>query len=139
MHAKDNEETRLDQAMAVLEASDQTDCYAERWTTVSMLFNGLELTGASDDIRQAIEAYGMGCNAIMQPYQASVDSTCDFDEADAAELVELSVQLAERIRNAESDRILARLRHHGGVLPEAEIIEARRHRDWFVPLLLQEC
>jgi len=134
-----DDDTRLDRAMAILKASDEPGSHANRWTAVSECLRGLLLTDASEEVLEAIESFGLQCNAIMSKYkEGATEVPIDYDEADASELVERTVQLAELIREDESDRIMARLRSHGGILPEPEIIEARRHRDWFISLLLQE-
>lgn len=135
-----NESSRLDRAMAVLRLRAERRPVADCWHMIStQLLDGLELTGASPEVREAIESCAGQCNAILAAYgDQSSDSPSELEPADIEELVQLSYELAECIRDAESERILARFRHHGGVLPVAEIIEARRHREWFTALMLRE-
>ncbi|MCA9139418.1 MAG: DUF1186 domain-containing protein [Planctomycetales bacterium] len=135
--------TRLDRAIQIVEVCEEKEIAVRKWERTTAALNGLELTGASDDVRNKIESYGLSCNAILKDYDATVGtgdgSEFLLEEDDAAELVELALQLAISIRFAETNRILDRLRHHLGVLPEAEIVEARRHQKWFTPLLIAEC
>jgi len=104
------ENNRLDIAMASLNALGQPGTDLEG-LFAAMQLNGLLLTGASVEI----------------------------NSANTVELIGRLLPLYESIRDAETERILGRLRKHEGKLPESEIIEARRHRDWFVPRLMQEC
>lgn len=104
------ENDRLDIAMASLNALGQPGTDLEG-LFAAMQLNGLLLTGASVEI----------------------------NSANTVELIGRLLPLYESIRDAETERILGRLRKHEGKLPEPEIIEARRHRDWFVPRLMQEC
>lgn len=124
----------------MLDALEQPGTYASRLLAAFPSLNEFELTGAADAVRSAIESFGTKYNEVTKRYPAaSSDTFPEFTEEDASELAVQLRQVAELTRDAETERILDRLRHHGGVLPEAEIIEARRHQDWFVPHLMREC
>lgn len=135
-----HEKTRLDQAAAALQALDQPGSPSDRISTAMELLSGFMLTGASDEVRSAMESFGLRYNAVLQGYpQAAAQTHPELSDQDARGLMFYLRQACEFTRASETQRILARLRHHGGVLPEAEVTEARRHRDWFVPHLLREC
>ena len=132
--------TRLDRSFAIIEVIDQPGPDADRWQAIMEQLDGLQLTDASDDVRAAIENFGVACNTILSPHgDAPEDCDSRVDEPDAAKLVAFSLEMAGLIRHAESDRLMGRLRHHGAVFPEEAILAARRHHGWFTPLLLQEC
>lgn len=134
------ENTRLDQAFAILDSLQQTGSAADRFFTALQELNGIILTGLSDSVRDAIESFGLKYNAIRRGHPAeSPESFPKLSDEEADELVVGLRQVAELIRDTESERILNRLHNHDSVLPEAEVIEARRHREWFVPYLLSEC
>jgi|GEM_PF-645354 len=134
------ENNRLDIAMASLNVLGQPGKDLDR-LFAAMQLNGLLLTGASAEVITAIEEFGLHYNSICETYPPAAFETQppSLNSADTVELVGRLLSLCELIRDAETERILGRLRKHEGKLPEREIIEARRHRDWFVPLLLQEC
>lgn len=135
-----NENKRLDLAFAALDVLGQPGTNADRLVAAMRAINGIVLTGASDAVREEIESFGLNYNSTIRRHpSASSDGPQKLDEADASELVLHLKQVCELIRDSETQRILKRLRQHGGVLPEAEVIEARRHRDWFVPRFMQEC
>lgn len=133
------EDSPLDRAFAVLDALEQSRPYPERVAAALPSLSGFTLTGAPDAVRDAVEAFGLQYNAMVGRYPAgSADTPAELDDEDARELAEQLRQVAGLTRDAETERILARLRDHGGVLPEEEIVEARRHQDWFVPHLMRE-
>lgn len=136
-----NKPTRLDRAVATLQAIESPATDVERWDAASAEMTGFELTGASDQLYQAIEEFGVRVNSIMSAYkETALERELEkWDSDDLAELVKLAREFAETVREVECNRILDRLRNHQRILPEAEIIEARRHRDWFAPILLREC
>ena len=135
-----NEKSRLDRACAAIDALEQATPETEGCEAVFESLSGFEMTGASDVVRQAIESFGVKCNSITGRYETgNPEAFPELNETDAAEIAFLSRQFCELIIDTETDRIMSRLRHHGGRLPEDEIIEARRHRERFVPVLIQEC
>jgi hypothetical protein len=134
------EKNRLDCAMMAFHAISQHDTDLERVFAAMASLDGLLLTGASDEVRQAIELFGLHYNSITKRYppDAFHSDRVSLNAADAADLVARITTTIETIRDAETERILNRLRHHGGKLPEAEIIEMRRHQEWFNPILIRE-
>lgn len=134
--------TRLDQALAVLDALEQSGPFSSRVSAAFLSLRGFVLTGASDAVRNAMESFGITANAMFRRYPAgsgSSDTPPELHEEDARELAIQLRQVAELTRDVETERILARLRDHGGVLPEAEVTVARRHQAWFIPHLIREC
>ena len=132
---------RIDIAMAVLNALRQPGTDLEHLFAAMESLDGFLLTGASAEVSRAIEKFGLRYNSICASYPPTALETepPSLNEADTAELIAGVRDLFELIRDAETERLISRLRKHEGKLPEAEIILARRHRDWFVPLLMQEC
>jgi len=134
------ENTRLDRAFAVLDALQQTGSPADRVSAAFHALDGIELTGASDAVRNSIESFGMKYNAMQRGHLAeSSETPAELSDEEAHERVIDLRQVAELIRDTETERILDRFRDHGGVLPEAEVIEARRHREWFASHLIRGC
>lgn len=138
--------TALDRAFETLEVCEASGNAIEKWQEITSKWDGLVLTGVSDDVRQRFESFGVSCNIILDGYvdadsagatDREIETT--LEESDAARLVQLAEKCAIDIRDAETNRILEQLRHNDGVLPAEEIIEARRHQDWFTPLLISEC
>jgi len=134
------ENNRLDVAMVTLNALSQPGTDLER-LFAAMQLNGLMMTGASAEIITAIEEFGLHYNSICETYPPAAFETQPpgFHSADTADLIGRLRPLCELIRDAETEHILSCLRKHDRKLPEPEIIQARRHHNWFVPLLLQEC
>lgn len=132
--------SQLDCAMGILEICRQSGNENERCDLIGQQFlNQLDLNGASTEVRQAIDHFGGRYNEIMRQYDVdSPGGVIVRDQEDAIEILNVWRQLAEVIRNSESERILKKLAVHGNTLPVAEITEASRHRDWFAPLLLQK-
>ena len=136
------ETTRLDQALAVLDALEQPGPYPGRVSAAISSFSGFVLTGASDAVRNAMESFGNTVNAMIRRDPTGSGSSGTFPELSEEDARELAIplrQVGELTRDVETERILARLRHHDGVLPEAEVTEARRHQAWFIPHLMREC
>ena len=134
------EKSRLDCAMMAFNAMSQHSTDLERVFAAMASLDGILFTGASDEVRQAIELFGVHYNSITKRYppDAFQPDRVSLIATDAADLVARITTTIETIRDAETERILNRLRHHGGKLPEAEIIEMRRHREWFIPILIRE-
>ncbi len=134
------ENNRLDCAMSAFNALSQLGTDLERLFAAMTSLDGILLTGASDPILQAIEDLGLHYNAICKNYSPDAfhPDRVSFNATDAADLVARMRNTIEVIRDGETERILSRLRHHHGKLPEAEIIEVRRHRDLFIPILMRE-
>ena len=132
--------SRLDHAIAALDALCRPSSSVECYFAAMESLNGMELTGASEDVQQAIESFGLQYNSILQKYPADPsDALPKLSDADVTRLTASIRAVSLLIRDTETERIMNRLHKHGGKLPEGEVIEARRHRDWFVPLLLQAC
>lgn len=135
--------TRLQRAFQIIDVCNEDGDAAERWERIGASINGLELTGASEVVRQNIESFGLSCNVILSRCRTDADDESGrevlIEEHDAAGLVELAHQFAIDLRDAETERILDRLREHGRVLPETEIMEMRQFKEWFTPFLINEC
>ncbi len=134
------ENTPLDRAFAVLDALDQPGAGSNRISAAIQSLSGFTLTGASDAVRNSIESLAQKYNAIVRRYPTGSSVTPpELNHEDSRELTNCLRSAAEMIRDAETERILTRLRQHDRSLPEAEIIEARRHQSWFSPHLMREC
>ena len=135
-----SENSRLDRAFAVLDALEQSEAYPTRVVSALESLRGFVLTGASDAVRNAIESSGTRLNAVFQSYpKAAPEAFPELNEEDARELAIELRQVAELIRDDETEQILDRLRHPNRILPEAAVAEARRHQAWFIPHLIREC
>ena len=134
------ENNRLDSAMSAFSELSQPGTDLERLVAAMPSLNGMHLTGASAQVLDAIEGFGSYYNSICKDYPPSAirADRVDLNAEDAADLFSRLMNTIEVIRDGETERILGRLRHHHGKLPEVEIIEMRRHRDWFIPILLKE-
>jgi len=127
--------------MSALDALRQPGPDSERVVAAMESLAGIVLTGGNADVVSAIERFGLHYNSICRSYPpADIDTGIpSLSEDDTADLMSGLRAVCELIRDSETERILARLRHHQGKLPEAEIIQIRQHREWFVPLFIQEC
>lgn len=131
---------RFEKAMAVIDQWSKDTPATNRISGALAEMNEFELTGASETLCESIEAWGVRYNRLMQNAQeAAGDESASLSEPEAVELASSLRATCELIRSVESERVLSRLRDHQGRLPEAEIELIRKYRDWFVPLLLQEC
>ena len=135
------ENNRIDIAMAALDALSQPGPDLEHLFAAMESLDGILLSGASAEVSTAIEKFGLHYNSICGSYPPAVfdSKPPSLSGADTADFIAGVRAVSELIRDAETARILSRFRNHEGKLPEAEIIQARRHRDWFVPLLMQAC
>ena len=134
------ENKRLDQVILALdELSSDASAVVQIAAAMSAL-DEIELTGASQAIRDSIETWGVRYNRTMVDYTDSESGKVrDLSESDASALASQLRETCELIRSEECERIVARLRTFDGTLPKAEIIVARRHRGLFFSRLLQEC
>jgi hypothetical protein len=101
--------------------------------------SGFVLTGAADDVRDTLESLTVKYNALLRRVRAESYELHAEDDEDSHDLATQLRRVSERIRDLEIERILSRLRDHGNEFPEDEIIEARRHQKFLIPLLLKEC
>lgn len=137
MFAKTN---RLDRALATLQALSQPITAGDRFTAGSQELQGITLSGASEDVRAAIESWGIQFNAAFEKAPTSSPTAiAELEETEAGGLAEQLKAVCELVRDEETERILAHLHRHQGVLPEEAIKQIRRQPDWLVPRLLHEC
>jgi hypothetical protein len=132
--------TNLDRAVKAIEIlADEGRDPTERYEEAMKALDGAETSSLAEDFRQRIEGEGQCCNLIRRhnPVEAP-SSEAKIDEEDARQLVSSASTIAETLRDAAIEAIMARLRSHDGKLPIVEIQTARRHRALFTPILLAE-
>ena len=122
------ENNRIDIAMAVLNALRQPGTDLERLFAAMESLDGFLLTGASAEVSRAIEKFGLRYNSICASYPPAALETepPSLNAADTAELIAGVRDLFELIGDAETERLISRLRKHEGKLPEAETILVER-------------
>lgn len=131
---------RFEKAVATLDQLSKATSASSRISAVSADLNGLVLTGATTEVGESIEAFGVEYNRLMPAARESTeDEDANLSEPDAAELVSSLRATCELSRSSETDRVLQQLREPQGSLPRAEIDLIRRYTEWFAPILLQEC
>ena len=131
---------RFEKAVAVLERLSEEAAANDRLSAAYAALSGFLLTGASSEVRAAIETAALNCNRLMRAAQeAEGKKEAVLSERDAQEAI-LELQSAcELVQATEIEQVFSRLRHDDGRLPKAEIRLIRKYRERFVPLLLQEC
>ena len=131
---------RFERAVAAIDELMKEAPASKRVDAASTELSEFMLTGASEAIRESIEACAMRYNQLMQAArEAEGAEDASMSESDAAELAAQLLAACELVRSTETEHVLSRLRNHEGRLPEDEVKLIRRHPDWFAPLLLQEC
>jgi hypothetical protein len=131
---------RFEKSLAVLDRLGNGTPATDRLAAAMEEFNDFKLTGASEPIRQSVESFGLQYNRLMKAAQeAAGDEAASLSEPEAAELVTSLRATCELTRSVESERILSPIRESDGPFPAAELNLIRRYREWFEPILLQEC
>lgn len=135
-----DDNNQLDKAIATLQALSQQSSAEQRTPETRESFNDILLTQASDTIRNVIETFEIqysqeaGRGRIVEANGNPMPS-----EVALAHVLDTLRQMSELVRDEETDLVLSRLRDCTNVVPEAEINQVRRQRDWFVPRLLKHC
>lgn len=131
---------RFEKSLAVLDRLADDTPATDRLAAAMEELDHFELTGASEALVQSIESFGLQYNRLMKAAQeAAGDEAASLSEPEAAELVASLRAACELIRSVESERILSPIRDLDESFPAAELNLIRKYREWFEPLLLQEC
>ncbi len=125
------------QRSAATVADASMEPWQRAWQGLEAL-SGVTLSNLSDSARDIVEAELGKINQITSGYDLETNDDYEvIDDADIAEILGRTETTIHALIDFELERVMSGLRVRSNRLPKAEIEEVRRHKDLFVPLLIE--